>query len=72
MPQELKSTCHPLKPSKPCKPNSKADNGDPIKLDKGMATINTATIRAIYRLGNHSVKYSNTPENRLLQHQAKP
>ncbi len=26
-----------------------------------MATINTATIRAIYRLGNHRVKYSNTP-----------
>ncbi|SSS05515.1 Uncharacterised protein [Acinetobacter baumannii] len=58
---KIKSTCHPLKPTKPCKPNSKADNGEPIKLDKGMATINTATIRAIYRLGNHSVKYSNTP-----------
>ncbi|MOA04883.1 hypothetical protein D3C78_1244560 [compost metagenome] len=58
---KIKRTCHPLNPSKPCRFNNKADRGEPIKLDKGMATINMATILAIYLLGNHSVKYSNTP-----------
>jgi hypothetical protein len=44
--------CQPRSPNHPSVPSSAAEMGDPRKLETGIATVNSPTIRARYSDGN--------------------
>ena len=52
MASTMNSHCHPRSPRLPSSCSRAPDSGEPIKLDRGIETLNSATMRARYADGN--------------------